>query len=178
MGRILTEGRKQRLVGSAVFALLALILLPWMFSDPVDPRSTIRSRFAAEQAPLRPAAAAQPEATAGPRTSPTIAAARPTPAVEARAAVDRASPSPAPVAPAPSRDWRLQLASYVSEAPARAFMAKLRKAGHSPHLETDRSGARTVYRVRLLFRAPQDEAQALQAALNREYRIQSVLSAR
>ncbi len=38
--------RNARIAGFALYGSVALILLPLLFSDPVDPRSTIQSRFA------------------------------------------------------------------------------------------------------------------------------------
>lgn len=41
----MAELSKARWVGAGIYLAAALVLIPWLFSDPVDPRSTIRSRF-------------------------------------------------------------------------------------------------------------------------------------
>lgn len=42
----LDRPKNARIAGFALYGSVALILLPLLFSDPVDPRSTIQSRFA------------------------------------------------------------------------------------------------------------------------------------
>ena len=42
---------KQRLVGAVVLALIAVVLIPWMFGSPKDPRMTIQPSFAGTPVP-------------------------------------------------------------------------------------------------------------------------------
>ncbi|MEN8719879.1 MAG: SPOR domain-containing protein [Oceanococcaceae bacterium] len=185
----------------AIFAALALVMLPLLFADPVDPRSTVRSQFGS--APVRQVnssvVAMNTDPTPSPR--PTVAPARdalpvanPVRSVRATpAATPTLRPAPAttaPVAPVPTtapvarssaaerQEWRLQLASYTDEAAAKRFVERLNKDGVQAGIIPATSGSRRLWRVGLDMRASRADAEQYQATLNQRYKIDSLLKER
>lgn len=198
------RARKARFTGLAIFAVAALILLPLLFADPVDPRSTVRSQFGS--APVRqvspsvaPVAAVDTAPTPSPRPAVTRARdafpvadpARTAPVTRAPTPILRPAPATtAPVATAPTaapvarssaterQEWRLQLASYTDEAAAKRFVERLNKDGVQAGIIPATSGSRRLWRVGLDMRATRADAEQYQATLNQRYKIDSLLKAR
>ncbi len=192
--------RNARIVGVALYAGLALVLLPLLFSDPVDPRSTIRSRFAQEEgdpvvvtrAPSPVAQMGAPEAVASAR--PVLPVAEPsvkkpvvTPTLRPRVRKPTAAPVPVtPTArPVATRSddsskpaWRLQLASYTDQESAERFVKRLREDGLEPRVIGAQSGSRRVWRVSVEFRASAADARALKQKIDSRYRISAMLQSR
>lgn len=181
----LDDQRRARWVGAAVFAIVGLISFPLLFGDPVDPRSTIRSRYAQSQPLTRPIplprqAPARTVPAATPSAAPTDAEqARPQPTPRKVLPTTRPAASPQNVpATAPVQRWTLQLASYTDAASAQRFVEALRKEGLSPKVVKNDAGGRSVWRVRLELAGTRREAESLAARLNMQFRIQSLLLAR
>lgn len=174
---------KQRLVGAVVLALLAAILLPWLFGDPRDPRDSIQASFAGSPVP-QPTPEPRPEPTLEPArqsaAAPTIAPRRParTPAPTARPApVEASTPPPATAQAADSAHWVLQLVSYRQRKQADAFLERLRKDGHAAYYESVTIQGRTYYRVRLKLTDTRAGALLLKKKLEKTYRLQAQLLA-
>lgn len=169
MNLVLDEQAKARAVGVGIFALAGAILLPWLFGSPVDPRSSIQSRFAEQGSaqPLGPLSAVEEPRPTEPPISATAAPVAMAP-----------TPSPQPQPEQPTQNWELQLASYVDAKSAEAFVQRLRKAGLEPQVAEINNGGRRVWRVRLALRMGAPEAKALQKELDARYRIRSVLRER
>ena len=174
---------KRRLVGAVVLALLAAVLLPWMFGDPKDPRSSIQASFSGTPLPgstPRPAATPTARAVARitPEPRPREAVARPKPA--ARAIPDptatprpTATPTPAP----PASGWVLQLASYKRKPAAESFRQRLSKDGYQAYTQTVTIKGTEYYRVRMGLSMSRREAEQLQRKLEKRYRLQAQLLA-
>lgn len=181
----LDEQRRARWVGAAVFAIVGVVSFPLLFGDPVDPRSTIRSRYASSRpVVVRPSIAPSPApqvAVAQPvRPSPTpIVRPSPRPTQPAAAATRRVAPSPvATEPPVGAQRWTLQLASYTDAQSAQRFVQALRKEGLNPKVVQNDAGGRSVWRVRLELAGTRREAESLAARLNMQFRIQSLLLSR
>lgn len=175
------EQVKQRLVGAIILAVCGLLLIPWLFGDPKDPRASIHASFAGTPLPQQPAdeqdeivlnqsaATQRPTATATPRRflSP------------AKTPSPRPSNTPAPqvtTAPAPAAQaWLLQLISYNSKKSADDFRARLRKDGLVAYREEVTVSNKTYYRVRLKVQGNKSRALKLKQQLEDKYRIQARL---
>lgn len=174
---------KQRLVGAIILALCALVLIPWLFGDPQDPRASINASFAGTPIPVaqagqdsdiallpqsqneKPVAAtATPRRLLSPAATPKKAAIKPQP---------KATPRPKPAAV--DEAWLLQLISYNNKKSADEFRARLRKDGLVAYREQVTVSGKTYFRVRLKVKGSKSQAKALQARLEKKYRIQAKL---
>lgn len=192
--------RNARIVGFALYGVIALVLLPLLFSDPVDPRSTIHSRFAEEEGapvvvtrPPTPTPSARPPAALAsarpvlPVANPSAKTPEPSPTTRPvitrpPVATPRVTPTPKPVATR-SEDtskpaWRLQLASYSDQASAERFVKRLREDGLEPRVIGAQSGSRRVWRVSVEFRASAADARAFKQKIDSRYRISAMLQSR
>jgi len=118
------------------------------------------------------ATAAEPVRTA--ETQPEVAAEpEPTRVAEARpesAAPAAVAPTPAPTTPAKppaaaAGDWTVQLGSFSEEANARRLAQRAGTFGHKAEVSSYRSGARTLYRVRVGPQATRAAADAAASSL-------------
>ncbi|RZO86155.1 MAG: SPOR domain-containing protein [Oceanococcus sp.] len=171
---------KQRLVGAVVLALIAVVLIPWMFGSPKDPRMTIQPSFAGTPVPnvanqRNEVVLLEPQSTSVPRSEP-----EPTPRRFLSEPAPRAMPSPqatpsaAPAATA-SQSWLLQLASYSNRAAADDFRSRLSKDGYVSYREQVKVGAKTYYRVRLKVNGSKAQAEAVKTRIEKKYRLQAKL---
>lgn len=182
------EQVKQRLVGAIILALIGLVLIPWLFGDPKDPRATIHASFSGTPVPLQ-AGDAQSDivlhktpASAAPQAQPSATPRRlllpaSTPAPQTRtassAAVASAKPRPT-VAPA-AQAWLLQLISYNNKKSADDFRARLRKDGLVAYREEVAIKGKSYFRVRLKVEGSKSQALELKQQLESKYRIQARL---
>ena len=177
---------KQRLVGAVVLALIALVLIPWMFGSPKDPRVTIQPSFSGTPVPalrdddsevalLRATPAPTAAATATPRRllSKPAAAAMPPPAAEPAATAKR-QPNPRQGAQT-EQAWLLQLASYSQRAAADDFRTRLSKDGYVSYREQVKISGKTYYRVRLKVTGSKGQAEAVMKTIENKYRLQAKL---
>ncbi len=197
--------KNARVVGFVIFGVAALILLPLLFSDPVDPRSTIRSRFSqgegetvvvARDVRITP----EPTQASAPAARPVLPVGEP--ARASRPDPVRSEPTARPLVTPPPREitrprttpvvkptlgvaddaskpaWRMQLASYTDQASAERFVKRLREDGLEPRMIGAQSGARRVWRVSVEFRASRADAQALKQKIDQRYGISALLQAR
>ncbi len=119
-------------------------------------------------------AAAEPGRTAGTAAEPEVTEPEPTRVAEARpesaapAAVAPPSPAPATSAKPPAAatgDWTVQLGSFSEEANARRLAQRAGTFGHKAEVSSHRSGARTLYRVRVGPQATRAAADAAASSL-------------
>ncbi len=177
---------KQRIVGAGVLSVLAILLLPWLFGDPADPRSSIHASFSGTPVPV---AVESPTSTAAPVLL-TSAAPQDPQAVRSSASGDGAEPSstPKPVArrkdlataapevESPAR-WILQLASYRSQKAADEFVARLTKDGHPAYRESISIQGKPYFRVRMALQEDSKQARQTKKKLEQKYRLQAQLFA-
>lgn len=188
---------KARWVGVAIYSLAAVILLPLLFSDPVDPRSTIRSRFDGAPTIGRAGVNQQtPVSTPVPdvlqaRAALAVASPSKVAAAEPRANAPQSTTGPGHVeAVAPNADsstvrsvaasanpasWRLQLASYTDQASAERFVKLLRADGYQPQVIGAQVKGRRVWRVSVEIVGNTADAKGLQARLDKRYKLKSAL---
>ena len=171
--------RKERLVGAAVLIMLAVIFIPMVLDNSVQPESGItgtnipprpEGEFASRVIPLTAAGSGGREAgseaatgltapAAAPAAAPPAVSDKPVDAVTEPAAsvppvATTAAPSSAPANPvsAPAvgvSAWVVQLGSFASAENAEVLNQKLRKAGYSSFVEPLQQGATKVFRVRV-----------------------------
>lgn len=181
---------KARVIGFSIFAALALVVLPWWFAEPVDPRGGIQSQFGPQPVVREIVISSTPQPMqAVPAARETLPVAQvsgstpvPTTPQPSRRPSPTAAPTPKPSAPrAPSAEnsqrWRLQLASYTDEASAQKFVQRLRTDGIEARIYEASSGGRKVWRVGFDFRATRKEANAALKKLNKRYRVKALLTA-
>ena len=183
---------KQRLVGAVVLIALAVIFLPMLLDGsgrsghvsmemeiPPEPVYDVPSRLP----PL-----AQPESEPAPaQTQP-----RGTPRREASASAlpastpEKRQPAPAPKQPAETAPekpveastlsaWVVQVGSFSTEDNALVLRDKLRARGFTAFVEPHRSGQKTVYRVRVGPELKREAADALQARLKKEQKLDGIV---
>lgn len=166
--------RKERLVGAAVIVMLAVIFIPMVLDDSVQPEGGIsgtnippqpEDRFSSRVVPLTsqaPAAAPVTPAVEGPVPTPDVTETPATTDKDKAATASAAAPGPASTAPvatvaapaAPATDvgvtaWVVQLGSFASEENANTLNRKLRQAGFSSFVEPLQQGGSRVFRVRV-----------------------------
>ena len=178
---------KQRLVGAVILAILAMVLIPWLFGDPKDPRETIHPSFSGTPVPLSPVGTQQdivllqntpapslrPQSTATPRRvlSPAQAQGNSKPAASLKPTAKPRPPEPS----AAPQAWLIQLISYNNKKSADDFRARLRKDGLVAYREKVSISGKTYYRVRLKVQGSKSQAKDLQKRLENKYRIQAKL---
>lgn len=179
---------KQRLVGAVVLALIALVLIPWMFGSPKDPRVTIQPSFSGTPVPagadgdseialVRATPAPTAAATATPRrllSKPAAAAMPPAAPAAEPATTAQDKPAATKVAPA-GQAWLLQLASYSQRAAADDFRKRLSKDGYVSYREQVKINGKTYYRVRLKVNGSKSQAEAVMKTIENKYRLQAKL---
>lgn len=181
---------KQRLAGSIVLALIALILIPWLLSDPQDPRQSIRASFDGTPVPEPGPEARQDELvligqaqTPDPRSAHSSAPPEATPrrllnpaATPAATALANEEPSPTPApTPVSEQSWLLQLISYNNKKSADDFRARLSRDGFVAWREEVTVSGKTYYRVRMKVRGSKSQALSVKQRLESKYRIQASL---
>jgi DedD protein len=187
------QGLKERLVGAAVLVAIAVWLIPWVLDGPEGgaeiSASSLQLPSAEEPMPMRTQTlklgdAPEPSATAPSAMPPAeLAAAQrlADPAVDSRdepkhevGASDRAAEPPkaaaaAAAAPKPqaavAAEWTVQLGSFEDEANARRLAQRAGTFGYKAEVSSSKSGARTLYRVRVGPQATRPEADAAASAL-------------
>lgn len=164
--------RKERLVGAAVLVMLAVIFIPMVLDDTVQPESGINGtnippqpegEFTSRVVPLGSEAS---PAASPPSPSPATVDTPAAPATVAQAPTPVPAPAPAPkepetataMPPAPAAGtpaaagvpaWVVQLGSFSDAANANALNKKLRQAGFSSFVEPLEQGGAKVFRVRV-----------------------------
>jgi len=186
---------KQRLVGTAVIATLAVIFLPMMlegprnkapssFGDnPVPPRpEAFRSRVEPLQ-PLPPLPAQQMAAVVdgAVREATTGSAGRPdgSSAVgegEAATAVLEDRPSTTRKG-APLQAWIVQIGSFNRQSNATSLRDRLRKKGYATFVEETTRGARTIYRVRIGPEVSRRKAETMRREIEESMKLKGILVA-
>ncbi|MGJ8668651.1 MAG: SPOR domain-containing protein [Oceanococcus sp.] len=182
---------KQRLVGAIILALLALVLIPWLFGNPQDPRASIHASFTGTPVPLqRPESEreivlsqrvessesrteSQPTETPRRLLSPVKSTATAQPAQSKPSTQPSSKPKPKPTPSAQA--WLLQLISYNNKKSADEFRARLRKDGLVAYREQVTVSGKTYFRVRLKVQGSKSQAKDLQQQLEKKYRIQAKL---
>ncbi len=178
---------KQRLVGAVVLALIALVLIPWMFGSPKDPRVTIQPSFSGTPVPVGLEGNAEialvqaAPATEHPATMPS-ATPRRFLSEPAAAAMPSTQPTRSPQATAApvkntqaGQGWLLQLASYGQRAAADDFRKRLSNDGYVSYREQVTINGKTYYRVRLKVNGSKAQAESVMKTLENKYRLQAKL---
>lgn len=170
---------KQRLVGAVVLALIALVLIPWMFGSPKDPRMTIQPSFSGTPVPHGAGSRSGEVALIEPAPSAeTDAQPQPTPRRFLSEPVT-APPQPSASAPAvaspPTQAWLLQLASYRERKAADDFRSRLSRDGYVSYREQVSVGGKTYYRVRMKVSGSKAQAESVMASIEKKYRLQAKL---
>lgn len=166
-----------RLVGAAVLAALAVILVPMLVDFSDDDGATITrsniperpSGFRVEEIALMPPAGttADPAAESRPESLPAPAA-----------TTTSSSASPAPPAAAggpPLSGFAVQLGSFSSEDNATAMRDRLRGKGYSAFLDRATIDGRTVYRVLVGPDARREHSERLRDRLAAEMDLRGVV---
>lgn len=187
---------KERVIGASVLAMLAVIFIPMLLdeSEHVETKitgSNIPSRpeseFTSRIVPLPGGDFARPEISADaagatpPADAPSNAPAPEAPQATAAASTGAAqSPGSAAAAgAAPERvgltAWVVQLGSFSSEANASGLEQRLRGAGFTSFVETQKQGGEASYRVRVGPELLRSEAQALRDRIKSELGLDGIV---
>lgn len=143
-------------------------------ADAQSPQSAAAAPLQAAPVEASPSAAAPSRAAesgASPQASPSnssprVAQAAPAPAPQANPSASSRTPEAAPVRAPPLADghWAVQLGSFSSRATAERMVKELRGEGQAAFVMPVKSGAATLYRVRV---GPMQDRQSAQQVLNK-----------
>ncbi len=189
---------KQRLVGAVVLIALAVIFLPMLLDGsgrsghvsmemeiPPEPVYDVPSRLPPLPGPESEPAPVETQPRGTPRREAT-ASALPAPTPEKKQPVPAPKPKPKPKPPAetvPEKPveastlsaWVVQVGSFSTEDNALVLRDKLRARGFTAFVEPHRSGQSTVYRVRVGPELKRETADALQARLKKEQKLDGIV---
>lgn len=194
------SGLRQRLIGAAVLVILAVIFIPMLLDTSVDekqvmsganippqpadmpappPAEDFSSRIVPLEQPPEEAPATEtaetpePELSTGP------------PVVDGPPPSDSAATTEETRAPAVENEgkadsvgviaWVVQLGSFSSAENAEALNQKLRNAGFKAFVEPLRQNNGVVYRVRIGPELKRSDAEAINARLQQDLRIEGII---
>lgn len=187
---------KQRIVGAVVLISLAVIVIPILLDGDGRPgllagKSNVPARpsyqFDALELPLDVPDTGEKQRPSVNTVPPMVDPAGEKPVVKSTKVINERSPvlmaqgrtteksPPLSEANPSSGAWVVQMGSFGSEKNATALRDRLRKAGHSVHLETLAHNGERHYRVRLGAVAGREAAEKLQQRVAKELALKGVV---